>query len=175
MVITLQCATLSLSLSLYIYIYLYIYIFIYGSCYHPSPGCSLLQNSLLPWSDDPLAGVSWSHAHVPSTHESLGTLKQQCQHPGPSGIPSRCSTWGERWRVWPSAPVLDIISEQVQKGGRDIHSLHEAILLTTDSETPREGRDKMPLEGKWPVHWKLQTTAERIKQGTNNWNDISYS
>ena len=50
--------------------------------------------------------------------------------------------------IWPSAPVINIIREQVQKGGGDTSSLHEPILPTSVSEKSMEGKDKVRLERK---------------------------
>ena len=50
--------------------------------------------------------------------------------------------------IWPSAPVINIIREQMQKGGRDTSSLREPILPTTVSEKSMEGKDKVCLERK---------------------------
>ena len=54
--------------------------------------------------------------------------------------------------VWPSAPVINIVREQLQKGGQDTSPLHEPILPTTTSEKSMEGKDKVCLERKCPLH-----------------------
>lgn len=71
--------------------------------------------------------------------------------------------------VWPSAPVINIVREQLQKGEGHFISLHEPILPTTTSEKSMEGKDKVCLERKCPTLKTINRT-ERLKQGTSNRN-----
>ena len=102
---------------------------------------------------------SWTQ---PRYSGAFGTLKQQCQHPDLRGIPSRCSSWGDRYGHRAQDAYEEHLQRRGEEGGRDTVSPHKPIPPPLTLRSGKEGH--RAFRETWPAHWTLHTTL-RVTQG----------
>ena len=97
---------------------------------------------------------------------AFGTLKQQCQHTDLRGIPSRCSSWGDRYGHRAQGTCAEHYQRR-SEGERDTVFPHEPIPPPLTLRSGREGTQGLQRDTT-----NTMNTTLRVKQGTRNWNDI---
>ena len=94
---------------------------------------------------------------------AFGTLKQQCQHPDLRGIPSRCSSRGDRYGHRAQGACADHHQRRGEEGGRDTVSPHKPIPPPLTLRSEKEGH--RAFRETWPAHWTLQSTLREWLKG----------
>ena len=86
---------------------------------------------------------------------AFGTLKQQCQHPDLRGIPSRCSSWGDRYGHKAQGTCAEHHQRRGEELERDTVSPHKPIPPPLTLRSGREGH--RAFRETWPAHWTPHT------------------
>ena len=93
--------------------------------------------------------------HTSQVLMSLWALKQQCQYPDLRGIPSGCSTWGDRYGHRAQCACAEHHQRGGEEGERDTVSPHEPIPPPLTLRSGREGH--RAFRETRPTHWILHT------------------
>ena len=126
-----------------------------------------------------LAGLIWwficmyflgSCTH-PRYSWAFGTLKQQCQHPDLRGIPSRYSSWGDRYGYRAQGTCAEYHQRRGEEGARDTVSPQKPIPPPLTLRSGKEGH--RAFRETRPAHWTLRTTLrEWLKDEELTWHSM---